>query len=254
VTCRRVQRAWRRVRWDRGPIATVGGVRAPGRLLASGRDCDIFDYGPGLVLRRSRQGRTMATEARTMDYARQHGYPVPAVQEISDDGTDLVMERIDGPSMVAALGRRPWTIRRQGTVLADLHRRLHDIPAPDFVPDAPVGHGDRLVHLDLHPLNVILGPTGPVVIDWPNAASGDPAVDVALAWVLLAAGEIPESGVKGSIMGHGRSMLVNSFLAHVDLPAVKARLREVVEWKVRDPHMSPTEQRGMWSVVEAVEA
>jgi tRNA A-37 threonylcarbamoyl transferase component Bud32 len=42
----------------------------------------------------------MVGEARTMDYARRHGYPVPAVEEISADGTDLVMERIDGPSMV----------------------------------------------------------------------------------------------------------------------------------------------------------
>ena len=79
---------------------TVCDVADPGPLLASGRDADIFEYGPGLVLRRSRRGRSMAGEARTMEYLRGHGYPVPAVEEISDDGTDLVMERIDGPSMV----------------------------------------------------------------------------------------------------------------------------------------------------------
>ncbi len=189
-----------------------------------------------------------------MEYARQHGYPVPAVQEISDDGTDLVMERIDGPSMLAALGRRLWTVRRQGALLADLHRRLHEIPAPGFLPAAPVGRGDRLLHLDLHPLNVLMSRSGPVVIDWPNAARGDPAVDVGLAWVLLAAGEIPDGGVKGSIMEYGRSLLVSSFLAHADLPAARARLREVVDWKAQDPNMSPAEQRGMWRVVEAAEA
>ena len=228
-------------------------MRAPGRLLASGRDADIFEYGTGLVLRRSRRGRAMTQEARTMDYVRRQGYPVPAVEEISEDGTDLVMERIDGPSMVSALGRRPWTVRRHGTLLAELHRRLHDIPAPEFLPDAPIGHGDRIVHLDLHPLNVILGAKGPVVIDWTNAARGDPAVDVGLAWVLLAAGEIPDAGLRGRIMGYGRSLLVNSFLASSDLPAVKGRLREVVEWKVQDPNMSAAEQKGMWHVVETVE-
>ena len=99
--------------------------RRPGALLASGRDSDIFEYGDGLVLRCSRAGRSMATEARTMEYARQHGYPVPAVDELSDDGTNLVMERLDGSSMVAVLDKQPWTLKRQGTVLADLHQRLH---------------------------------------------------------------------------------------------------------------------------------
>ena len=68
-----------------------------------------------------------------MDYARANGYPVPAVEEISDDGTELVIERLVGPSMVAAISRRPWTIRHQATVLADLHRRLHEIPGPDWL-------------------------------------------------------------------------------------------------------------------------
>src|SRR5579863_7548314 len=108
-------------------------MRQPGALLAAGRDSDIFECGSGLVLRRSREGKSMTTEARTMEYARQHGYPVPAVHEVSDDGTELVMERIEGTSMVAVLGRRPWTIRHQGAVLAELHARLHEIPAPDWV-------------------------------------------------------------------------------------------------------------------------
>jgi hypothetical protein len=47
---------------------------APGQLLASGRDSDIFEYGPGRVLRRSRRGRSLVDEARVMDYARGHGY------------------------------------------------------------------------------------------------------------------------------------------------------------------------------------
>ena len=66
----------------------------------------------------------MVGEARTMEYLRGHGYPVPAIDEVSDDGTDLVMERIDGPSMGDYLMRRPWAVRRQGVVLATLHRRL----------------------------------------------------------------------------------------------------------------------------------
>jgi aminoglycoside phosphotransferase (APT) family kinase protein len=229
-------------------------VQAPGPLLASGRDADIFEYGPGLVLRRSRQGRSVADEARIMEYVRGHGYPVPAIEEVSDDGTELAMERVEGPSMGDYLRRRPWTLRRQGAALADLHRRLHEIPAPEFLSPAPVGLGERLVHLDLHPLNVLIGPTGPVVIDWSNAARGDPDVDVGLAWVLMAAGEVDVGRVLGAVIGRLRAVLVQGFLAPFDLDPVKDKLRETVAWKVGDPHMSPKEQQAMWRVVEEAEA
>ena len=107
-----------------------------------------------------------------MEYVRGLGYPVPAIDEISDDGLDMVMERIEGLDMVATMSKRPWTIPRQGRVLAELHVQLHELSAPDWLHEAPVGRGNRLVHLDLHPLNVIVSPRGPVVIDWTNAARG----------------------------------------------------------------------------------
>jgi aminoglycoside phosphotransferase (APT) family kinase protein len=181
----------------------------------------------------------MAAEARVMEYVRSCGYPVPSVEELSDDGLDMVMERVDGADMVATMTRRPWTIAHQGRVLADLHQRLHDLPAPAWLPDAPVGRGDRLIHLDLHPLNVILSPKGPIVIDWTNARRGDPAVDT--------------SRVIGAILGRARSLLLKNFLEPFDLNAVNGSLRDVVAWKVKDPHMSAAEQAGMWKVVEKVE-
>jgi Ser/Thr protein kinase RdoA (MazF antagonist) len=193
----------------------------------------------------------MATEARTMEYARQHGYPVPAVDELSDDGTNLVMERLDGSSMVAVLDKQPWTLKRQGTVLADLHQRLHQIPAPDWLPVAPCGSGDRLVHLDLHPLNVMLTSKGPVVIDWPNAARGDGYTDIALTWVLVQAGAVPAGRVKSAVIGWGRTVLARSLLKPFDLTAVKARLDDVVRWKGPDRHMSEAEQAAMWALVHA---
>ncbi|MGA8679775.1 MAG: phosphotransferase [Acidimicrobiales bacterium] len=217
----------------------------PGRLIASGRDSDIFEYGSDLVLRRARTGRSMALEARTMEYARSHGYPVPAVDSLSEDGAELVMERLEGPSMLGALERRPWLLRRCARILADLHQALHEIPAPEWVASAPCGEGDRLLHLDLHPLNVIMTPGGPVVIDWPNAMRGDPDVDVALTWALLACGEIPGGGVKTALLGRFRASLVQSFLAHFDLDPVRACLVGAVTWKARDAHMSAWEKAAM---------
>jgi aminoglycoside phosphotransferase (APT) family kinase protein len=229
-------------------------MKPPGPLLAAGRDADIFEYGSGLVLRRSRDGRSIAHEARVMTYLHEQGYPVPAVEEVSDDGRDLVMERIEGMSMVDAISKAPWSVRRQGKVLAELHKQLHEIPAPDFLPRAPIGRGDRLVHLDLHPLNVMVGPRGPTVIDWTNASAGEPVLDVGLAWVLMAAGQIPAGGVMAKLMGWGRALLVNGFVDQFDRAEVGRRLREVVTWKVRDPHMSEPEVAGMWNLVERAEA
>lgn len=225
-------------------------MREPGALLASGRDSDIFEYGDGLVLRRARRGRSMELEARTMEHARAHGYPVPAVAELSADGTDLVMERVQGPSMMEAIGRHPWTVRRQGRLLGELHRRLHDIPAPEWVADAPFGAGDQLLHLDLHPLNVILAGHGPMVIDWPNARRGDGNADVALTWGLLAAGAIPAEKLKAAVLGWGRQLLIGGLLGGFDRDAVVAQLAGVVEWKAADPNMSSAEVEAMRSLVQ----
>lgn len=196
----------------------------------------------------------MTTEARTMVFMREHGYPVPAVEGLSDDGFDMVMERIEGETMVEALGRAPWTMRRQAATLAGLHRRLHDIEAPDFLPAAPVGSGTKVLHLDLHPLNVMVGPKGAFVIDWPNAHRGDPDVDVGLAWVLMAAGDIPERGFKARLLGAGRSLFVHGFLSHFDRRAIGRLLGQIVEMKQQDPHMSEAEISQMWSVVRRAEA
>jgi aminoglycoside phosphotransferase (APT) family kinase protein len=173
---------------------------------------------------------------------------------VSDDGADLVMERIEGPSMVAALERAPWTVLRQGDVLAELHQRLHDVAPPDFLGPAPVGEGNAVVHLDLHPLNVIVGAKGPVVIDWTSACLGDGAVDVALAWVLMSAGEIPVGPVMAKMLSWGRGLLVKRFLRHFDRAGVVRQLRDVVSWKVNDPHMSPREVETMWRIVQHAEA
>lgn len=226
-------------------------VRLPGRLIAAGRDSDIFEYGPALVLRRSRDGRSMALEARTMELARANGYPVPAIEELNEAGTELVMERIDGPSMMAVLGKQPWKIRSHAVLLARLHERLHGIEAPGWLPPAPGSKGSALIHLDLHPLNVMFSAWGPMVIDWPNAARGDPATDVAMTWVLLASAAIPASPIKAAVLGRFRSAFVRGFLMQFERDLVQRQLRAVVDYKVSDEHMSAQECAVMQQLASA---
>lgn len=112
-----------------------------------------------------------------MRYARSRGYPVPEVLAVS--GRDLVLDRITGPTMQDVLLGGTGSLLDEAARLAELHHRLHRIAGPDWLP--PRGDGDRLLHLDLHPKNVILSSSGPIVIDWANAARGPAALDPALA-------------------------------------------------------------------------
>src|SRR5579859_4352333 len=135
-------------------------------VLARGRDADVFDRGDGTVLRRYRGRDVPEAEVNVMRYARENGYPVPDV--IAASGRDLVLERIAGLTMQEAIGSGSLSIPDAAAQLAELHERLHRIDGPEWLRQR--GNGDRLVHLDLHPRNVLLGPKGPVVIDWANAA------------------------------------------------------------------------------------
>lgn len=159
------------------------------RLLATGRAAEVFDLGDGTVLRRYRSDHDTALEARLMRWLHDGGYPVPRV--LSASGREMVMQRIDGPTMLADMGNRPWRIGRHLRLLAALQRSLGELTAPDWLPAVPhVPAGDAVLHLDLHPLNVLLSPAGPVVIDWTNTARGPAGFDVATSYVVLATSSV----------------------------------------------------------------
>jgi aminoglycoside phosphotransferase (APT) family kinase protein len=114
-----------------------------------------------------------------MRYLSDAGYPVPAVYEV--DGGDMVMERIAGPTMAEAMVAGSMSLPDAIRMLADLHAGLHAIPAQLSADPA-----DRIIHLDLHAENVLIGADGPVVIDWSNAIEGPPDFDVAVSALIMA--------------------------------------------------------------------
>lgn len=157
-----------------------------GPRIGQGRAADVYALDAGRVLRRYRTAHSSAAEADLMRYLREAGYPVPAV--FAADGRDLVMQRLHGRDMLADLGRRPWRIARHARTLARLHDQLHQIAAPDGLP-RPLGPGGQILHLDLHPGNVVLTADGPVVIDWSNGAAGPAGADVAMAYLIMASSD-----------------------------------------------------------------
>jgi len=209
-------------------------------LLASGRDADIFAYAPGLVLRKARSGRSLEHEARIMAFVVEHGYPVPRVDDVRAGGTEIVMERVDGPIMVDVLPR-PWKIASCLQTLAHLHDQLHEIVAPDWLDPMP-GAGDRVLHLDLHPMNVIMSARGPVVIDWPNARRGDPMCDVALTYALMLCGRVPLPRPIAAALAVARRPVVDRVFARRYVGAAfDRRVAEMAELKCFDTNMQPDE-------------
>lgn len=148
-------------------------------LLASGRDADVYALDEQRVLRRYRRGGDVTAEAAIMRYVSDHGYPAPRVY--AAEGADLVLERLDGPTMLQALGDGTLDLRSGATVLADLLERLHKIKVR-----TATDPGTRILHLDLHPENVVMTEGGPVVIDWRNSMEGPPELDVAMTALIIA--------------------------------------------------------------------
>ncbi len=224
-------------------------VKVPGTLVGSGRNADVYDVGDGRVLRRYRDGRdtrAVEREAAVMTHARACGVPVPEVFDVS--GADIVMERAVGPTMLDVVGRRPWTLRAQARLLARLHELVHQVPASGLAGLplwSPFGEepGDNhvLLHRDLHPQNVILTGTGPVIIDWGGASYGPAIADVALTWVIVGYSEVPPAPrIQVAVMRTFQAAFTRSFVRAAG-PVDESWRHTAIRLRLADPNTLPTE-------------
>ncbi len=173
-----------------------------------------------------------------MTHLADHGYPVPTVFDA--DGPDLVMQRLYGPTMGTHLTARPWHARDHARTLAALHRRLHCIPAPEGLRHA-FGTGDRVLHLDLHPDNVILTSAGPYVIDFSNAGTGSPGADVAQTIIILTSDDLDTVPTWQRPAARG---LIRWFLRWFTATAgadPTPHLAQVAHGRLTDPNLRPAE-------------
>lgn len=199
-----------------------------GRLLGSGRTADVYEIDEAWVLRRDREGWGDAVaEAAVMAHVRAHGYPAPAVRP-PVSRADLVMERLHGPTMLQAFTAGALDAGEAGRMLARLLRALHAVPGR-------VSEGTRVLHLDLHPDNVVLVPDGPRVIDWTNAEEGDPGLDWGTSAVILAQAAVSAEPVAEP----ARAMLTALLADPSDL--TEEGLAQALRRRAANPTMSPQE-------------
>jgi thiamine kinase len=202
-----------------GPVGAADAMP----LLGEGREAQTLALSDGRVLRLLKDpahAERLGRERIALAAARAAGAPVPHDYgpHTVEGRPGVVLERIDGPTLLSLLAHRPWLLPRIARMLGETHARLHAAVVREglptvhdmirralresrLIPDrlvAPVLErleqlpaGDTLCHWDFQPANVILGASGPRVIDWSFAARGHPAADVARTRLILAIGEPP---------------------------------------------------------------
>ena len=80
-----------------------------GPVLAAGRDATVHALGEDRVLRRTPSAeRDLRTESEVMEHVRAQGYPVPQVFRVGPG--EMVLERIEGPTMLEAIEARVWQV------------------------------------------------------------------------------------------------------------------------------------------------
>ena len=189
------------------------------------------------MLRRYRSGEPHDThhEAAVMRSALDGGVPVPEVIEVHTDA--LVLERVDGPTMLEEIQRQPWRFASFARALGRIHRQMLDA---------------GVVHGDFHPLNIIMAARGPVVIDWTNGGEGDTRADVAFTQVILATSD---ADFPRWLEWFGRAVRRRFVAAYLDGVGEKpdpALLAAAAERRARDPHLRERELQAVRDLARAL--
>jgi aminoglycoside phosphotransferase (APT) family kinase protein len=199
-------------------MTTTSGLKK----IAEGAEAEIYEWEPGSVLRLFRTARAAESieyERTAMEAVRAFVPLVPAVLGITEvmGRPGIIMERVDGPDLLGMIASRPWTVWRAGRITGEVHARLHGVIAPPSIPSLreradgvsrsplvpqqiaawalreldALPDGDRLLHGDFHPGNILMSARGPVVIDWPNVTRGNPDADIGRTLLMMRMASLP---------------------------------------------------------------
>ncbi len=185
-----------------------------------------------------------------MRAARLGGIPAPEVlrEEALRDASCLLTTWCPGETLATAILESGADPRRLGWACGQLQAQLHAIDAP---PDLAGGRSwltptpeeerlltgarhvqsSRLLHLDFHPLNILTdGRKITGVVDWVNAAAGDPRQDLARSLAILKLALQPEVAASPTLTSAVHA-LIDGWLAGYEAEAGPQRqLNRFMAW------------------------
>jgi aminoglycoside phosphotransferase (APT) family kinase protein len=199
---------------------------ARGELIAKGNTSDVWRWSATTVVKVLRPGipaHWAALEHQVVCRVRGAGLPVPASDGVIEvDGRPgIVFEHVSGPSMWSRMKELPHEVPRLVEEFVDLQERILAAGPIEGLPDIdarlhrkideavqlPEGEratahrlldglpiGAALCHGDMHPANVLGAARGWMVVDWFDAANGNPTADHARSSLLMP----PASGIESA--------------------------------------------------------
>ncbi|MCX7617856.1 phosphotransferase [Tepidiforma sp.] len=220
----------------------------PGALprLGQGRAAEVFALDARRVVKLARRPGPLAPferEAAALRAAAAAGVPVPAVEGVTviDGRPGLIMARVEGRDLLDVAAARPWRLPALARQFAAIHAHLTRADGSGFPgwrervlevlassPRVParvraaarphlsaLPGGDRLVHADFHPGNVMMTPAGPVLIDFADVYQGDPLASHARTLVLLELGALPPGATRAEriLAAAGRRLFAAQYAA-----------------------------------------
>ena len=219
---------------------------------------------------------TVEHEARAQRHAHAAGIATPRIDTIGAvaDCPVIVMEWLTGRIMLDVLAAEPERAEALGHSGGALLRQIHALPATDDLAAGGnfeyrlagvepwlverISTGQRTptaLHVDFHPGNLLVGDDGRLsVLDWTNAAVGDPLIDLGRTFACLQLGATLHAGAigrdaidawwRGLVAGYGATdrtieelapffafglvTLVNDLLETVDVGVPDDALQELV--------------------------
>lgn len=189
-----------------------------GKLIGEGRQAKVYEWGRNEIIKifdSSVLNSDIENEYKKSIVAYELGIPSPYVKEIVDINgkRGIVYEKLVGSTLLKTMKNNVFKIKKSIQMVAENHVKLskyntNELPdikkiikdsmnridenildedkkklINDYIDRLPEING--LCHVDFHPDNIIITKSGPKIIDWCNAASGDPCADAAVTAIIF---------------------------------------------------------------------